>query len=260
MLRIRLARRGRKNRPQYRVVVAEARWARDGRRVDDLGWYNPMTDPSTVVLDVDRTEDWIRKGAQPSERVTKLLAIAKAGTGRPPAPHAAEPAPIAEAAPKAAAEPAPIAEAAPKAAAKPAPIAEAAPKAPPSLRLSPRRPPPPSLRLSPRRPPRPPPSLRLSPRRPPRPPPSLRLSPRRPPRPPPSRRRKTPNPSPQRSPRQKRSRRTADQKARAVGWTNSLNSSRETWRPTREACGSSGSAATTCTYINSTSRPRTWAG
>ena len=129
MLRIRLARRGRKNRPQYRVVVAEARWARDGRRVDDLGWYNPMTDPSTVVLDVDRTEDWIRKGAQPSERVTKLLAIAKAGTGRPPAPHAAEPAPIAEAAPKAAAEPAPIAEAAPKAAAEPAPIAEAAPKA-----------------------------------------------------------------------------------------------------------------------------------
>ncbi len=119
MLRIRLARRGRKKRPQYRVVVAEARWARDGRRVDDLGWYNPMTDPSTVVLDVDRTEDWIRKGAQPSERVTKLLAIAKAGTGRPPAPHAAEPAPIAEAAPKAAAEPAPIAEAAPKAAAKP---------------------------------------------------------------------------------------------------------------------------------------------
>ncbi len=152
MLRIRLARRGRKKRPQYRVVVAEARWARDGRRVDDLGWYNPMTDPSTVVLDVERTEDWIRKGAQPSERVTKLLAIAKAGTGRPPAPHVAEPAPvaveqtavaaeaeaaappeapapIAEAAPKAAAEPAPIAEAAPKAAAKPAPIAEAAPKA-----------------------------------------------------------------------------------------------------------------------------------
>ena len=119
MLRIRLARRGRKKRPQYRVVVAEARWARDGRRVDDLGWYNPMTDPSTVVLDVERTEDWIRKGAQPSERVTKLLAIAKAGTGRPPAPHVAEPAPIAEAAPKAVAEPAPIAEAAPKAVAEP---------------------------------------------------------------------------------------------------------------------------------------------
>ncbi len=207
MLRIRLARRGRKKRPQYRVVVAEARWARDGRRVDDLGWYNPMTDPSTVVLDVERTEDWIRKGAQPSERVTKLLAIAKAGTGRPPAPHAAEPAPIAEAAPKAAAEPAPIAEAAR---------------------------PPPSLRRSPRRHPRPPPSLRRSPRRHPRPPPSPRRSPRRHPRPPPSRRprrqaRRRPNPSPQRSPRQKRSRRTADQKARAVGWTNSLNSSRETW-------------------------------
>ncbi len=138
MLRIRLARRGRKKRPQYRVVVAEARWARDGRRVDDLGWYNPMTDPSTVVLDVERTEDWIRKGAQPSERVTKLLAIAKAGTGSPPAPHVAEPAPVAVEQTAVAAEaeaaappeaPAPIAEAAPKAAAEPAPIAEAAPKA-----------------------------------------------------------------------------------------------------------------------------------
>ena len=125
MLRIRLARRGRKKRPQYRVVVAEARWARDGRRVDDLGWYNPMTDPSTVVLDVERTEDWIRKGAQPSERVTKLLAIAKAGTGSPPAPHVAEPAPVAveqTAVAEAAAPPeapAPIAEAAPKAVAEP---------------------------------------------------------------------------------------------------------------------------------------------
>ena len=127
MLRIRLARRGRKKRPQYRVVVAEARWARDGRRVDDLGWYNPMTDPSTVVLDVERTEDWIRKGAQPSERVTKLLAIAKAGTGSPPAPHVAEPAPVAVEQTAVAAEaeaaappeaPAPIAEAAPKAAAE----------------------------------------------------------------------------------------------------------------------------------------------
>ena len=78
MLRIRLARLGRKKRPHYRVVVAESRWARDGRRIAELGHYDPMTDPSTIVLDVARTDDWIRKGAQPSERVVKLLAIARA--------------------------------------------------------------------------------------------------------------------------------------------------------------------------------------
>ena len=84
MLRIRLARLGRKHRPHYRVVVAESRWARDGRRVDELGHYDPMTDPSTIVLDVARTEDWIRKGAQPSERVLKLLAIARAAPAQRP--------------------------------------------------------------------------------------------------------------------------------------------------------------------------------
>ena len=77
MLRIRLTRTGRKNRPSYRVVVAEAGWAHDGRRVAELGYYDPMTEPSTVRLDVAAAEDWIRKGAQPSERVQKLLAIAR---------------------------------------------------------------------------------------------------------------------------------------------------------------------------------------
>ena len=77
MLRIRLTRTGRKKRPSYRVVVAEARWARDGRRVAELGYYDPLTDPSTIRLDVAAAEDWIRKGAQPSDRVRKLLAIAK---------------------------------------------------------------------------------------------------------------------------------------------------------------------------------------
>ena len=79
MLRIRLARAGRKKRPHYRVVVAEARWARDGRRVDELGYYDPLTDPSTIVLDVARADEWIGKGAQPSERVRKLLDIARQG-------------------------------------------------------------------------------------------------------------------------------------------------------------------------------------
>ena len=84
MLRIRLARLGRRNRPHYRVVVAERRSGRDGRRVDELGHYDPLTEPSTVVLDVPRTEEWIRKGAQPTERVRKLLAIAREAAAAAP--------------------------------------------------------------------------------------------------------------------------------------------------------------------------------
>lgn len=84
MLKIRLTRTGRKKRPSYRVVVAEARWARDGRRIAELGHYDPLTDPSTIRLDVAATEDWIRKGAQPTERVVKLLEIAK-NMPQPPA-------------------------------------------------------------------------------------------------------------------------------------------------------------------------------
>ena len=56
MLRIRLTRTGRKKRPSYRVVVAEAGWARDGRRVAELGYYDPLTDPSTIRLDVAAAE------------------------------------------------------------------------------------------------------------------------------------------------------------------------------------------------------------
>ena len=83
MLRIRLMRTGRKKSPSYRVVVAEAAWKRDGRRIAELGYYDPKTDPSTVRLDVNAIEDWIRKGAQPSDRVRKLLLIAKGAS--PPA-------------------------------------------------------------------------------------------------------------------------------------------------------------------------------
>lgn len=73
MLKIRLQRRGAKKRPSYRVVVIPARSARDSRCVDDLGYYDPVPNPSTVAIDVDRAADWIRKGAQPSDRVAKLL-------------------------------------------------------------------------------------------------------------------------------------------------------------------------------------------
>ena len=73
MLRIRLRRTGAKKKPSYRVVVADSRAARDGRFVDQLGHYDPMTDPPTVVIDEEKALKWLRQGAQPSEAVMRLL-------------------------------------------------------------------------------------------------------------------------------------------------------------------------------------------
>ena len=73
MVRIRLARMGRKRRPFYRVVAADQRSPRDGRFIEVLGTYNPMTDPATVDLRMDAIKKWQDKGAQPSERVAKLI-------------------------------------------------------------------------------------------------------------------------------------------------------------------------------------------
>jgi small subunit ribosomal protein S16 len=73
LLRMRLMRMGAKKRPSYRVVVADARAPRDGRHVDILGFYDPMTNPSTVRIDVERAVQWLRKGAQPTDRVRILL-------------------------------------------------------------------------------------------------------------------------------------------------------------------------------------------
>ena len=73
MLRIRLRREGAKKQPSYRVVVADARAARDGRFVDQLGHYNPLTDPPTVVIDEEKALKWLRQGAQPSEAVQRML-------------------------------------------------------------------------------------------------------------------------------------------------------------------------------------------
>ncbi len=73
MLRMRLTRRGAKKRPSYRVIVADSRAPRDGRHVDILGYYDPMTTPSTIKIDVDRAVQWLRNGAQPTERVRILL-------------------------------------------------------------------------------------------------------------------------------------------------------------------------------------------
>lgn len=73
MLRIRLRRVGAKKHPAYRIVVADSRTPRNGAFVDQVGQYNPMTDPPTVKLDTDKFQDWVKKGAQPSESVQRIL-------------------------------------------------------------------------------------------------------------------------------------------------------------------------------------------
>ena len=91
-VRIRLTRVGATKRPSYRVVATDSRTARDGRGLDVLGFYDPLTEPATVKLDEARLRDWISKGAQPSETVTKLMRQAGLAGGGPPAtPAAAEP-------------------------------------------------------------------------------------------------------------------------------------------------------------------------
>jgi small subunit ribosomal protein S16 len=71
--RIRLARVGSKKNPIYRVVVADSRSPRDGRFIEIVGRYNPQTQPSTIDLDAEKIEDWISKGAQPSDSVRRLM-------------------------------------------------------------------------------------------------------------------------------------------------------------------------------------------
>ena len=73
MLKIRLRRTGARNQPSYRVVVADARAARDGAFVEQLGHYNPRTDPPTVVIDEEKANKWISQGAQPTDAVRQLL-------------------------------------------------------------------------------------------------------------------------------------------------------------------------------------------
>jgi small subunit ribosomal protein S16 len=73
MLRIRLRRVGTRNRPKYRVVVADSRAPRDGAFVENIGRYDPVTDPFELVIDEEKALKWLRQGAQPSEAVAKLL-------------------------------------------------------------------------------------------------------------------------------------------------------------------------------------------
>jgi small subunit ribosomal protein S16 len=72
---IRLARRGSKKHPTYRIVVADSRRARDGRFIDSIGFYNPQTDPSEIVVDETKAKEWLKNGAQPSDTVRKLFSV-----------------------------------------------------------------------------------------------------------------------------------------------------------------------------------------
>lgn len=77
-VKIRLAQRGKKKNRTYRVVVADSRSPRDGKFIEDLGYYDPHLNPSKVEINVDKAVSWLDKGAQPSERAQKLLEISGA--------------------------------------------------------------------------------------------------------------------------------------------------------------------------------------
>ena len=72
-VKIRLRRMGAKKAPFYRVVVADSRYPRDGRFIEEIGTYNPLTDPATVVIDADMAKKWLSNGAQPTDTVKALL-------------------------------------------------------------------------------------------------------------------------------------------------------------------------------------------
>ena len=73
MVKIRLQRVGKKKAPFYHVVVADSRSPRDGKIVEKIGTYNPMTNPATIVLDNEKVEKWIKNGAKPTDTVKKLI-------------------------------------------------------------------------------------------------------------------------------------------------------------------------------------------
>ena len=76
-VKIRLARHGAKKRPYYRIVVADARCPRDGKFIEEVGRYNPQTTPATVTLDMEKVDQWIKNGAQPTDTVARLLKNAR---------------------------------------------------------------------------------------------------------------------------------------------------------------------------------------
>ena len=73
MVKIRLRRMGAKKAPFYRIVVADARSPRDGRCIEEIGTYNPLTNPATVTVAAEKAQAWIKNGAQPTDTVRTLL-------------------------------------------------------------------------------------------------------------------------------------------------------------------------------------------
>ena len=72
-VKIRLRRMGAKKAPYYRIVVADSRSPRDGRCIEEIGTYNPLTAPATVTVDAEKAQNWIKNGAQPTDTVRGLL-------------------------------------------------------------------------------------------------------------------------------------------------------------------------------------------
>ncbi len=72
-VKIRLRRMGAKKAPCYRIVVADSRYPRDGRFIEEIGFYNPMKNPAEITVDADKAKNWISNGAQPTDTVRDLL-------------------------------------------------------------------------------------------------------------------------------------------------------------------------------------------
>ena len=72
-VKIRLKRMGAKKSPFYRVVVADARFPRDGRFIEEIGYYNPTTDPTVIKIDEEKAVEWVKKGAQPTDVIKRLF-------------------------------------------------------------------------------------------------------------------------------------------------------------------------------------------
>lgn len=73
MVRIRLRRMGAKKAPYYRIIVADSRSPRDGRCIEEIGTYDPLTEPATITVDAEKAQQWIKNGAQPTDTVKALL-------------------------------------------------------------------------------------------------------------------------------------------------------------------------------------------
>ena len=73
MVKIRLRRMGAKKAPYYRIVVADSRFPRDGRCIEEIGTYDPLTEPATIAVDAEKAQQWIKNGAQPTDTVRGIL-------------------------------------------------------------------------------------------------------------------------------------------------------------------------------------------